>query len=185
LGFRDRITAAFNAFSGKAPAGKSENVPFFYTYSGSESSPNMKINPMKLRGFSETAVVRHAIDYIRNQVSKLDWDIEPLPGKKFTAANMKQIEIAKNVFRTPNVDDNFMTFLGQMIEDMLVIGSGTFEIKKWNGNGDQPFLLYPVDSASVQIYINWDGSPTSKRYAQLDISGQQVDFSPQEMMMMK
>jgi HK97 family phage portal protein len=185
LGFRDRLSAAFNAFSGKAPAGKSENVPFFYTYSGSQSSPNMKINPMKLRAFSETAVVRHAIDYIRNQVSKLDWDIEPLPGKKFTAAQKKQVETAKNVFKTPNVDDNFMTFLGQMIEDMLVIGASTFEIKKWNGNTDNPYLFYPVDAASVQIYIDWDGSPTTKRYAQLDIAGQQVDFTPQEMVMMK
>jgi HK97 family phage portal protein len=186
LGFRDRIQAAFNAFTGKAPVGKAEDNPFFYGYSGTnQSTPNMKVNPQRLRAFSETAVVRHAIDYIRNQVSKLDWDITPLPGKKFTAANKKQVELAKNVFRRPNVDDNFMTFLGQLIEDMLVVGSGTFEIKKWDGNADNPYLLYPVDSASIQIYLDWNGSPNQRRYAQEDLQGRHVDFTPQELMMMK
>jgi HK97 family phage portal protein len=186
LGFRDRIAAAFNAFSGKAPAGKAEETPFFYSYAGiGQATQNMKINTQKLRQFSETAVVRHAIDYIRNQVSKLDWDINPMPGKKFTAAQKRQVEIAKNVLRTPNVDDNFMTFLGQLIEDMLVIGAGTFEIKQWNGNADNPVLLYPVDSASIQIYLDWNGSPSQKRYAQEDLQGRRVDFTPQEMMMLK
>lgn len=186
MGFRDRVAAAINAFSGRAPAGKAEDTPFFYSYNGiNQPTQNIKVNPQKLRSFSETAVVRHAIDYIRNQVSKLDWDIQPLPGEKFTAANQKQVDIAKNVFRTPNVDDNFMTFLGQMIEDMMVVGSGTFEIKKWDGNNDNPYLFYPVDSSSVQIYLGWSGLPTEKRYAQLDYQGKQIDFTPQEMVMMK
>jgi HK97 family phage portal protein len=188
VGFRDRISAAISAFTGKAPSGQSIETPFFYSYTGvgtGQASYNIKVNPQKLRAFSETAVIRHAIDLIRNQVSKLDWDIQPLPGKKFTAAQMKQVEIAKNVFRRPNVDDNFMTFTGQMIEDMLCIGSGTFEIKKWDGNTDNPYLLYPVDASSIQIYLDWNGSPTSKRYAQEDLQGRQIDFTPQEMMMMK
>jgi HK97 family phage portal protein len=188
VGFRERIYAAFNAFSGKVPSGKAEETPFFYSYSGAgtgQASYNIKVNPQKLRAFSETAVVRHAIDYIRNQVSKLDWDIVPIDGKKFTGAQMKQVQIAKNVFRQPNGDDNFMTFLGQLIEDMLVIGSGTFEIKKWNGNVENPYLLYPVDASSIQIYLDWDGSPTTKRYAQLDLQGRQVDFTPQEFVMVR
>lgn len=188
MGFRDRISAAISAFQGKAPFGKNEKTPFFYGYTSSgtgQASYNVKVNPQKLRAFSETAVVRHAIDYIRNQVSKLDWDIQPLPGKKFTASNQKQVDIVKNVFRKPNVDDNFMTFTGQMIEDMLCVGSGTFEVKKWDNNADNPYLLYPVDSSSIQIYLDWNGLPTQRRYAQNDLQGKQIDFTPQEMVMMK
>lgn len=186
MGFRDRVFAALNAFSGKVPDGKAEDNPFFYSYSGhGQASRNVKVDPQKLRAFSETAVVRHAIDYIRNQVSKLDWDIYPKTGKKFTAAQKKQVEIAKNVLTRPNVDDNLMTFLGQLIEDMLVVGYGTFEIKRWSGNDSNPYLLYPVDAASIQIYLDWNGSPTQRRYAQQDLRGNQVDFTPQEMMMLK
>lgn len=188
MGFRDRIQAAISAFTGKAPEHKAMDNPFFYGYTSvgsGQASYNTKVNPQKLRAFSETAVVRHAIDYIRNQVSKLDWDIQPLPGKKFTAAQLKQAQLAKNVFNRPNVDDSFLTFTGMMIEDMLVVGSGTFEIKQWNGNAENPYLLYPVDSTSIQIYLDWNGSPTQKRYAQQDLQGQQIDFTPQEMMMMK
>jgi HK97 family phage portal protein len=188
VGFRDRVQAAVSAFTGKAPSGQALENPFFYSYTGvgsDQASYNIKVNPQKLRAFSETAVVRHAIEYIRNQVSKLDWDIQPLPGKNFTAAQKKQVETAKNVFRRPNVDDNFMSFTAQMLEDMLVVGSGTFEIKKWVGNTDNPYLLYPVDSSSIQIYLDWNGLPNQKRYAQQDLQGTTVDFTPQELMMMR
>lgn len=186
MGFRDRISAAINAFSGKVPDGKAVDTPFFYSYSGiNQATMNMKINPQKLRAFSETAVPRHAIDYIRNQVSKLDWDIVPLGGKKFTGAQLKQVQTAKNVFSRPNGDDNSMTFFGQLIEDLLVVGYATFEIKNWQGNESNPYLLYPVDSSSIQIYLDWNGSPTQKRYMQLDMQGHQIDFTPQEMMMLK
>jgi HK97 family phage portal protein len=186
VGFRDRVFAAFNAFSGKVPSGKAEETPFFYGYGGiNQATPNIKVNPQKLRAFSETAVVRHAIDYIRNSVSKLDWDLFPISGKKFTAAQLKQIQTVKNVLRHPNGDDNFMTFTGQLIEDLLVIGYSTFEIKKWVGNTDNPYLFYPVDASSVRIYLDWNGSPTQRRYSQMDLRGTQIDFTPQEMMMMR
>jgi HK97 family phage portal protein len=186
VGFRDRLSAAINAFSGKVPDGKAVDTPFFYSYSGiNQASMNTKINPQKLRAFSETAVVRHGIDYIRNQVSKLDWDIVPMNGKKFTGAQLKQVQTAKNVFSRPNGDDNTMTFLGQLIEDLLVVGYAAFEIKNWVSNSENPYLLYPVDASSIQIYLDWNGSPTQKRYMQLDLQGHQIDFTPQEMMMLK
>jgi HK97 family phage portal protein len=186
LGFRDRISAAINAFSGKVPDGKAVDTPFFYSYSGlNQATMNTKINPQKLRAFSETAVPRHAIDYIRNQVSKLDWDIIPCNGKKFTGVQLKQVQTAKNVIYSPNGDDNTMTFLGQLIEDLLVVGYSTFEIKKWIGNAENPYLLYPVDASSIQIYLDWNGSPTEKRYMQLDLQGHEIDFTPQEMMMLR
>jgi HK97 family phage portal protein len=180
------LFAAFNALSGKVPQGKAEQTPNFYSF-GLSGYPvkNVEINEHQLRAFSETPIARRAIDYIRNQVSKLDWGIEAKGTKKLTKSQLKQIEIAKNVLANPNPDDNFMSFIGQLIEDMLVIGQGTSEIKEWKGNAEQPFLFYPMDAATVQVYMDWDGNPDNPRYAQIDMHGQKVDFTPKEILVMK
>lgn len=186
MAFQDRIMAAFNALTGKVqPQGKGQPNPFFYA-SPISGAPAQKfsIDPLKLRQFSETVICRRAIDYIRNQVAKLEWDIKPQKGKKFTAQQKKQIEIAKNVFNNPNGDDNWSTWIGSMIEDMLVLGMGTSEIKKID-NADQPFLFYPIDAGSVQFYLAWNGSPNEPRYAQVDYKGHYIDFKPGEMIVMK
>lgn len=182
----NRLSAAFNAFRGKAPQGNHVDNPFFYGYStNGRSVQAQKVNPQQLRTFSETAIPRRAISYIRDQVAKLEWDITPVEGKKLTAAQKKQVDVAKNVLNKPNSDDSWNTFVGQLVEDMLVVGLGAAEIKQWNGNERNPYLLYPMDATSVQIYLDWNGSPTMRRYAQVGQRGQVIDFTPNEMMVWK
>lgn len=186
MGFRDRVMAAVNAFKTKVPESRSYANPFFYNVPvGGIPTANMNVNPLRLRTFSESPIPRRAIDYIKNQVTRLDWDINAKDGKKLTAQQKKQIEVAKNVFHSPNGDDNWMSWLGQLVEDMLVLGWGVSEIKEWKGNDQNPYLLYPIDGASIQTYMTWDGSPNSPRYAQVDVHGHKVDFKPREIMVMK
>lgn len=188
MGFGDRIMAAYSALTQKQPQGKAADYPYFYNFSASilgTPSSNAQLNHDMLRKFSESPIVYRAISYIRNQVTRLAWDIQPKDGKKLSAAQKKQIEIAKNVLRYPNADDNFSSWTGQLVEDMLVIGMGTSEVKEFKGNPEQPYLLYPIDAASVSIYVDWDGNPTKPRYCQFDIHNQRVEFTNKEVLVMK
>jgi HK97 family phage portal protein len=181
----NRIQAAFNAFTGRVPQGNAIQDPYFFHYSSSVmGTPTQAhaINYPQLRAFSETPIPRRAIDYIRTQVTRLEWDILIKHGKKATSEQRKRIEIAKNVLRNPNASDNWTSFIGQIIEDMLVIGMGTSEVKDWKTNKEMPYILYPVDAASVQIYMDWDGNPNTRRYAQVDLHGRAVDFTPKELL---
>jgi hypothetical protein len=42
-----------------------------------------------------------------------------------------------------------------------------------------------VDAASVQIYMDWDGTPSKPRYAQVDLRGQRIDFKNYELLVVK
>jgi HK97 family phage portal protein len=116
----------------------------------------------------------------------MDYDIIAKPNKKLTAAHKASIEVFKSVIGNPNPDDNWSSWIGQMVEDMLVLGMGCSEIKQWkSGDKNHPLVLFPVDAASIQLYADWDGSPSKPRYAQFDYKGNRVDFRNDEMLVMK
>jgi HK97 family phage portal protein len=155
-------------------------------------SPNMgmptannQMSYQQLRSFSESAIPRRAINYIRDQVSRLDYEFVVKPGKKLTSAQKKQLQAVQSVLSAPNIDENFQSFIGQMIEDMLVIGWGIAEVKAFAGHPEQPYLLYPIDSASIQVYMDWDGNPNTRRYAQFDLHGKKIDFMPSQLLIFK
>lgn len=188
MGLRDRLTAAYQAFmKGKVPQGKSVSLPFFYGAVNVQNSPvpNNRVSAQMLRQFSETPIVRRAIDYIRNQITRLEWDVVPLGDVKLRGEKKKKVEIFKKGLRNPNPDDSWNTWIGQIIEDMLVIGQGASEIREWKNNPEHPYIYYPVDAASVQIYVDWDGDPNKPRYAQVDLRGNVVKFRPRELMLLK
>lgn len=188
MGLLQRLQAAYTVFRGKVPQAKSIPLPYFYgTSLGMDNRPtlNDRVNIDQLRTYSETPIVRRAIDYVKNQTVRLDWDIVPIEGTKLKLKDQKKVQTCKGILKKPNPDDNFQTWLGQMIEDLLVIGMGVSEIRAWKAKPDHPYVLYPVDAASIQIYTNWDGSPNSPRYAQADIRGNYRDFTPNQLMVMK
>lgn len=157
----------------------------FVTARKSSGTPMQKrLSAVKLRKFSETPVVRRLISYYRSQITRLDYTLVPKDGKKLTKAQEKQREALLNVLRTPNPDDSWRSWLGQLIEDMLVIGWGVSEIKKLR-IGEQQHALYPVDGASIQVYTDWDGTPSRARYAQWDHKGTVVEFKNSDLMVMK
>lgn len=189
--FSDRLMAAYNAFSGKVPSsGKAVQEPYFYSYTvggaGTKMpAKNTKINSNQLRNFSETVVVRRAIDWIRNNVTRLDWELEARPGVKLTAQDRKKMETAKNVLLNPNPDDSWSSWIGAILEDMLVIGEGATEVKAFSGHPERPYLFYTVDSASIHHYMDWDGSQSMPRYAQVDMHQQRIDFKSSELFLFK
>lgn len=188
MGLRDRLTAAVSAFMNKkVPQGKAVVLPYFYGGLNVQNRPvtNTRINAQMLRAFSETPIVRRAIDYIRNQITRLEWDIVPIGDTKLKREQRKKVETLKNVLKHPNPDDNWNVWLGQLIDDLLVIGQGASEIKEWKNNPDHPYILYPVDASSIQVYVDWSGDPNAPRYAQMDQRGNKIDFKPRELMFMR
>jgi HK97 family phage portal protein len=185
LKFSERIQAALSAFRGKQPQSEAIQNPFFYTFSvGHSGASDPRINTEQLRNFSQTPIVRRAVDYIRNQVSRLAWDIDPIGNQKLTKQQLKKVQLAKNVLRNPNFDDNWVSWIGQMVEDLLVIGMAASEKKPFS-QPDHPYLLFPVDSASIKIYLDWDGTPSKPRYAQEDLHGKVIDFKNSDLLVMK
>jgi len=89
-----------------------------------------------LRKFAETPVVRRAINIVKDRIASMDWQVKVRRG-----------------------------YSGVMLEDLLVGGFGAVEMEA-TGDPDRPFHLWPVDGATIQIDVKWDGDPNKPRYAQ-------------------
>jgi len=189
LTFVERMRAAADAMLGRIPEQKGQANPYFWgsfvQNHGGSSSSRAEMNYVKLRALSETSVPRRAIRFIKTQVSRLECGIEVKSGQKATAKQKQIIQALNNVFESPNGDDTWSSFCEKMIEDMLVIGWSTVVVKDWSVNPEHPLLLFPSDAASFQVYMDWDGSPKSRKYAQFARNGAQVDFLPSELFVIK
>lgn len=185
---RTRLMAAFNVLTNKTPPAKAIMNPFWAQFlapnMGMPSGNNL-LSYTQLRNFSESAVPRRAINYIRDTVARLDWELAVLPGKKLTREQQKNLAAVRSILRSPNADDNWMSLIGQIVEDMLVVGWSVVEIQEYAGHPDHPYLLYPIDSASMQVYLDWGGNPNQRRYAQFDLHGNRIDFKPDELLVFK
>jgi phage portal protein BeeE len=126
-----------------------------------------KPTPANLRRFSETPVVRRAINLIKDRVSAMDWQIrlkrDHDPERVAFAA--KRAKILRRSLEFPNASDSFRTLIEQAIEDALVGGFGAMEMEL-TGDPARPFELWPVDGATIRIDPKWDGSADSVRFAQ-------------------
>lgn len=173
---------------GKVPPQKGQAHPYFWgMFTQNYAMPQNKaeLNNQKLRALSETAVPRRCIRYIKSQVARLDAQIQPKPGAKLTAKQKKLIDAINAVIAMPNPDDTWNTMVEKWIEDMLVLGWSTTVVKEWKEKPEHPLLLYPSDSASFQIYLDWNGSPKQRRYMQMDLQGRKTDFLPNELFVIK
>jgi hypothetical protein len=187
MGIATRLTAAWETLTGKtAPQQRSDNLPFYFgSYGTNIPMPNVRINAVQLRQFSKIPAVRRAVTYVTNAIAALDWDIVPEDGRKLTAAQKRKVAQLKNVFKRPNAEDGWNAFVTQLIVDLLVIGHFACEVRSWDGNPDRPFLLFPIDAASLQLYAEWDGSDGTSRYAQWSPHGTAVNFKNTEMFFMR
>lgn len=123
-----------------------------------------KPNPRNLRYFSRTPIARRAINAIKNPVSMLGWAIVPIEGVTENSEIKRQIKMVTDTLMRPNSDDNFLSFLQQVIEDVLV-GAGAIEVNM-SGDPERPVWLWPVDGLSIQIYPGWAGGRSEARYFQ-------------------
>ena len=135
-------------------------------YSGA-SRAIPKVTPANLRRFAETPVPRRAINVIKDKVASLDWQVRLKRHYSFAdvpdaAARMLAL---RRSLEEPNATDSFRTLIEQVLEDALVGGYGAIEMEL-TGDAEQPFQLWPVDGATIQINPKWDGRPESARFAQ-------------------
>lgn len=194
----ERLQAAFDLLVGRYPRGKAVEQPYFFGSGigagGQKRSglPAQRISIQKLRRFSETPIPRRLINYIRSQITRLAWGIEPLDGVTLNRQQQERIQQLKRVLRDPNPDDSWDSWLGALVDDMLVVGWGVSEVRQFPAGGeDHPYLLWPVDGASIQIDREWDGAPRTPRYWQTNYmrvtpgDDQDIPFLNNELMVMK
>ena len=135
-------------------------------YSGA-SRAVPKLTPANLRRFAETPVPRRAINVIKDKVASLDWQIRLK--RNYSPADVPdaaiRIQALRRSLEEPNATDSFRTLIEQVLEDALVGGYGAIEMEL-TGDLLQPFQLWPVDGATIQINPKWDGRPESARFAQ-------------------
>jgi len=120
-----------------------------------------------LRKFAETPVVRRAINIVKDRIASMDWQVKVRRG--YSGVMVEDAEARMKVLRQcleePNVADSFRVLWEQVLEDLLVGGFGAVEMEA-TGDPDRPFHLWPVDGATIQIDVKWDGDPNKPRYAQ-------------------
>ena len=126
-----------------------------------------KATPANLRRFAETPLPRRAINVIKDQIACMDWQIRLRRG--YTLEQVpdaaERMEILRRTLEEPNNGDSFRSMAEQVLEDALVGGFGAIEMEL-TGDSARPFALWPVDGATIQINVTWDGSPDTARYSQ-------------------
>lgn len=126
-----------------------------------------KATPANLRRFAETPVVRRAINVVKDRIACMDWQIRVRRG--YTSDEVPEAVQRMNALRfcleEPNASDSFRVLWEQVLEDLLVGGFGAIEMEA-TGNDAQPFRLWAVDGATIQIDGSWRGDANAARYAQ-------------------
>jgi HK97 family phage portal protein len=120
-----------------------------------------------LRKFSETPVVRRAINVVKDKIASMDWQVRVRRGYQGVTvedADAKMLAL-RQCLEEPNGADSFRVLWEQVLEDLLVGGFGAVEMES-TGDAAQPFRLWPVDGATIQVNAKWDGDPAKPRYAQ-------------------
>lgn len=128
----------------------------------------IKMNEQNLRYFAKKSVPRRAINLIKDGVMALDWRISTVkPGDKRTYTWQKKA--LENILKNPNQTDNWTSFGGQMLEDLLIGDRGCAELV-FTGSINKPIDLFPVNGFAIQQVRGWFDDPTMPRFKQV-ISG--------------
>jgi len=170
LTLRNHITHAWHRLTGvdaaasEIPLRKTTALPAILSpYTGSRAqSSTPKPTPANLRKFAETPIARRAINLVKDKIACMDYSVRLRRG--YHSSDVPDAQARMHVLRTalaePNATDSFRTLVEQVLEDLLVGGNGA------TGDAARPFRLYPVDGATIEIDLNWNGDPAQPRYAQ-------------------
>ena len=147
-------------------------------------SRRTKRNVERLKLFSESVLPSRAINLIRNGISSLKWAIQPKGNLKQEERDVfrDSIKTVENVLNFPNTEDgDFGTFIGQIVEDMLVFDAGC-----WEYSEEPEFMeknkileLSAVAGHTIAQNIHWNGNPDSVRWKQ--IIGRKPTFKDSEL----
>jgi HK97 family phage portal protein len=168
-------------------------LPSIFNSYGSVTEAMPKPTPYNLRRFSETPIARRAINCIKDRIAGMRWRIQPRQGYALDAIpdGAQRVRLLTDNFDAPNPDDSFRSFAEQVLEDIIVGGYGAIEVQRspeWEQAaevrsagqpraavptrtappGAMPLVMWPVDGASIRMNLEWDGSPQSQRYMQVN-----------------
>ena len=127
-----------------------------------------------LKNLSESAIPSRAINIIRGGIANLDFAIRPKdntlkPTERKTFAD--SIDTVRKVLENPNAtDDDLNSFLGQVIEDIIVFDAGCWEYVEHPEYSNDILGLEVVPGHTISQAVGWDGNPESIRWGQL-VSG--------------
>lgn len=126
-----------------------------------------KATPANLRRFAETPLPRRAINIIKDRIASMDWQVRLRRGHTLAQVPdaAARMDVLRRTLERPNHGDTFRTVLEETLEDALVGGFGAIEMEL-TGDPERPFALWPVDGATIQVNVDWDGDPKKPRYAQ-------------------
>ena len=172
--------AGIEAANEDAPQGERKTAmlpalfsPYSVSARGQNSLP--KPTPANLRKFSETPVVRRAINVVKDRIASMDWQVRLRRGYDAAAVEdaAARTKALRECLEEPNSSDSFRVLWEQVLDDLLVGGFGAVEMEA-TGVSTRPFHLWAVDGATIQINSKWDGDPEKPRYAQATgLPGQQ------------
>jgi hypothetical protein len=168
-------------------------LPSIFNSYGSLMESMPKPTPYNLRRFSETPIARRAINCIKDRIAGMRWRIQPRQGYALESIpdGAARVRLLTDNFGAPNPDDSFRSLAEQVLEDIIVGGFGAIEVQlspewtqadlhrpEWAGGSpvptqtvstrNLPLVLWPVDGASIRMNLDWDGSPHSQRYLQVN-----------------
>jgi HK97 family phage portal protein len=172
LTLRNHISQAWHRLTGvdaasaEIAARKTTPLPAILSpYTGSRPhNITPKPTPANLRKFAETPIARRAINLVKDKIACMDWTVRIRRGHSAPDATAR-IHALRSALAEPNSTDSFRTLFEQVLEDLLVSGTGAIEMEAAD-NPAAPFRLYPVDAATIEIDLNWSGDPVQPRYAQ-------------------
>ncbi len=124
----------------------------------------LKPNEFTLRNFSRSAIPHRAISLLRDGVLAQNWRIAPVKaGDKRSYGSM--IQAVENIIKNPNETDDYRSFWGQVINEVLIGDNGAAEIV-FTGDSKQPMKLYPVNGFALEYVNGYFADPSYPRFVQ-------------------
>jgi len=124
-----------------------------------------------LKNLSESSIPSRAINMLRGGIANLEFAVRPKDNTlKPTEqkAFAKSIDTVRKVIENPNAtDDDLNSFLGQVIEDIVVFDAGCWEYVENPLYGNNVLGLEVVPGHTISQVAGWDGDPDEIRWGQL------------------
>jgi phage portal protein BeeE len=119
----------------------------------------------QLRQLSRNGIIRRGIERIKRGVKNLDYELE-IQGKMSNKQQEQLRTAIDTVLQSPNIIHDYDAFIDMVLEDLIVLDAGVFNVVK-GGNPMRPLFLYPVDSMTIEILQPYDfTNPNGDRYVQ-------------------
>lgn len=111
---------------------ESKSIPtdrFGYSNFNTHYKSTIPRNPSyrQLREFAKNPIVSQPIEAVKDRIAKMEYEIRPkVRGRKYT----KQIKLIKNIIDNPNIDQTRRKFEAMILDDILTLDAGAFEVCK-------------------------------------------------------